>query len=159
MITDVLLIPVRTGIIAALRAHIAANHNVAIATNALNHILSIPEPAAVSVTSIYYPLALYISSVPPDLASTRTRSGGVLALRKMLDSGLCRNMQALIEGTSGTITIDTDDRSVVCYFFNEKRKTGWLHKYDQGMDLRAMWEQWRKESGVGRLWMEMVGIV
>lgn len=61
-------------------------------------------------------------------------------------------MQALIEGTSGTITIDTDDRSVVSYFFDEKQKTGWLHKCDKDFDLWTMWEQWREEeSGVGRL--------
>ena len=31
--------------------------------------------------------------------------------------------------------------------------------HDEDFDLDAMWEQWREEeSGVGRLWMEMVGI-
>jgi len=76
------------------------------------------------------------------------------------EPGNFKNIQALIEGyTSGTLTIDTDDRSVVCYFFNGKQKTGWLGMHDEDFDLDAMWEQWREEeSGVGRVWMEMVGI-
>ncbi|KAF8455722.1 hypothetical protein BGX38DRAFT_1267006 [Terfezia claveryi] len=106
----------REGYIAALRAHIAANHNVTNATRALNYILSIPEPV-----------------VPPDLASLPKQvSNRILVLRRILDSeegrepGNFKNIQALIEGyTNGTLTIDTDDQSV---------------------------------SGVGRLWMETVGI-
>lgn len=76
----------------------------------------------------------------------------------MLDSeegrepGNFKNIQALIEGyTSGTLTIDTDDRSVVCYFFNGKQKTGWLGMHDYVGTMAGGGERgWSLMDGNGR---------